>query len=52
MVGRAWPAVQQQAGLGFRAEWLARLLDVCLRSELKQLLAGLRTPPTTRGRQA
>ena len=38
MLSRAWPVVQSHSGLAFRLNWILRMLDVCLRSEVKSLL--------------
>jgi glycosyltransferase involved in cell wall biosynthesis len=38
MLSRAWPDVQADSDLSFRLNWLLRMLDVCLRSEVKSLL--------------
>lgn len=38
MFSRAWPDVRAHSDLGFRLNWIARMLDVCLRSEVKSLL--------------
>jgi glycosyltransferase involved in cell wall biosynthesis len=38
MFSRAWPDVQAHSNLSFRLNWILRLLDVCLRSEVKSLL--------------
>lgn len=38
LLSAAWPDVQAHSDLGFRLNWVARMLDVCLRSEVKSLL--------------
>jgi glycosyltransferase involved in cell wall biosynthesis len=38
MFSSAWPDIQAHSDLGFRLNWILRMLDVCLRSEVKRLL--------------
>jgi hypothetical protein len=38
MFSRAWPDVLAHSDLSFRLNWILRMLDVCLRSEVKSLL--------------
>ena len=38
MFSRVWPDVQVHSDMSFRLAWIARMLDVCLRSEIKNLL--------------
>jgi glycosyltransferase involved in cell wall biosynthesis len=38
MVSKAWPDVQAHSDLSFRLNWIIKMLDVCLRSEVKSLL--------------
>jgi glycosyltransferase involved in cell wall biosynthesis len=47
LFARVWPDVQAHSDLGFRLNWIFRMLDVCLRSEVKSLLGsvGLRVYP-------
>jgi hypothetical protein len=44
MFSTAWPDVQAHSDLSFRLNWILRMLDVCLRSEVKSLL-GLNGSP-------
>jgi glycosyltransferase involved in cell wall biosynthesis len=52
MFSSAWPDVQANSDLSFRLNWILRMLDVCLRSEVKSLLGlngslvGARVYPT------
>lgn len=55
LLSTAWPDVQAHSDLAFRLNWILRMLDVCLRSEVKRLLgvkgsfAGSRVHPTAGG---
>lgn len=45
MLSRAWPVVRSHPGPGFRLNWLSRLVDVCLRSEVKRMLGWAGSAP-------
>ena len=38
MFSSAWPDVRAHSDLGFRLNWILKMLDVCLRSEVKSML--------------
>ncbi len=38
MLSKAWPDVRACSAIGLRLHWILRMLDVCLRSEVKSLL--------------
>lgn len=44
MIARTWPDVQARSNPGFTAHWIFRMLDACLRSEVKGLMRSAGEP--------